>query len=399
MMLVPAGDPVDAVIDNLLPMLEEGDLLIDGGNSHFVDTDRRAKQLRERGLAYLGVGVSGGAEGARRGPSLMPGGPRSAYDRVQGILEGAAAKVNGDPCVAYLGPGSAGHYVKMVHNGIEYGLMQLIAEVYDLMKRGLGMGTAARAEVFEEWSQGLLSGFLMEITAEILAYKEQGASEPLVERILDAAEQKGTGRWTSQSAMDLGVPIPTMDVAVAMRNLSALKGARGRMSERYEGETPCIPGERDPDLAKLRGALYACMILTYAQGMDLLGVAAGEHGYGLDLETVARIWRGGCIIRSALLEPIRSAYQRRPDLDHLLLDPGLASVVRAHLGDVRSVVAGAASTGIPAPAMMASLSYLDSFRSDRLPANLIQAQRDYFGAHTYERVDKSGTFHTEWREH
>jgi 6-phosphogluconate dehydrogenase len=390
--------PVDAVIRDLLPHLQPGDLIIDGGNSHFDDTDLRGKMLAEKGLHFLGVGISGGESGARHGPSIMPGGPREAYERVRPIFEAVAAKVNGEPCVTYLGPGSAGHYVKMVHNGIEYGLMQLIAESYDLMKRGLGLSDDELHDVYARWNETELNGFLIEITAQIFRQVDEKTGRRLVDVILDEARQKGTGKWTSQDGMELQAPTPTIDAAVAARDLSTYKTERETASRLLGGPSPSFQGERGAFLEQLRSALYAAMILTYAQGMALLRVASQSYGYGLDLEAVARIWRGGCIIRAALLEPIRAAYRARPDLANLLLDPDLSAELVRRQGDLRAIVSHAAGLGIPAPGLMASLAYLDGYRSAWLPANLIQAQRDYFGAHTYERVDARGVFHTRWSD-
>jgi 6-phosphogluconate dehydrogenase len=398
MMLVPAGPPVDSVIQDLIPHLEPGDLIIDGGNSHFTDTDVRAKALKERELLYMGMGISGGEHGARFGPSMMPGGPKAAYDRVKPILDAAAAKVGGEPCVTYLGSGSAGHYVKMVHNGIEYGVMQLIAESYDLMKRGLGLSDEKLGEIFKGWNEGELRGYLMEITGNIFQETDAETAKYLIDVILDEAKQKGTGMWTSQDAMEIQVPLMTIDVAVAMRNLSALKDEREAASQMFTGPDPTFEGAQTSFISQLRDALYAAMVLTYAQGMNQLYVAAQKYGYEYLLEDVARIWRGGCIIRADLLEIIRSAYQNRPHLSNLLLDENLGEMVEDRQEDLRKVVRTAASLGIPAPGFMTSLAYFDGYRSEWLPANLIQAQRDYFGAHTYERVDEKGVFHTQWTE-
>jgi 6-phosphogluconate dehydrogenase len=398
MMLVPAGPPVDSVIHDLLPHLEEGDLIIDGGNSHYPDTDLRAKAMAEKGLRYLGIGISGGASGARHGPSMMPGGPMDAYQRVRPILEATAAHVDGEPCVTYLGPGSAGHYVKMVHNGIEYGMMQLIAESYDLMSRGLGLSDDELHAVYERWNRGELNGYLMEITAKIFVKEDAKRGERLIDVILDAAKQKGTGTWTSQDAMDLQVPLLTIDVAVAMRNMSALDSEREAAAEVLAGPSPRYHGDRDAFIERLQRALYAAMIVTYGQGMAQLRVASEEKEYGLDLEAVARIWRGGCIIRAALLDKMRSAFSADPDLANLLLDPNLGRAVEERQEDLRAVVRTAAELGIPAPALAVSLAYFDSYRNAWLPANLIQAQRDFFGSHTYERIDAKGVFHTQWEK-
>ena len=398
MMLVPAGPPVDSVIKDLLPHLDKGDLIIDAGNSYFKDTDVRARNLAAKGIQFLGVGVSGGEEGARHGPSIMPGGPKEAYERVRPVFEAAAAKVNGEPCVTWLGPGSAGHFVKMVHNGIEYGIMQLIAETYDLMKRGLGLNDDELHEVYASWNKGELNGYLVEITSHIFSKQDEKTGKRLIDEILDVAKQKGTGMWTSQSAMELQVPIPTIDLAVAMRDLSVFEKEREQAGAIYQRPMRRFTGDRDTFLTQLGRALYAAMIITYAQGMALLAVASDKYKYHLDLEAVARIWRGGCIIRAALLEDICAAFHARRDLPNLLLDPNLSRKLMEHQEDLRRVVCQAAESGVPAPGLMVSLGYLDAYRSAWLPANLIQAQRDYFGAHTYERIDAKGTFHTEWEK-
>ena len=398
MMLVPAGAPVDSVIKDLLPYLQPGDLIIDGGNSYFKDTNLRGRVLAGKGIQFLGVGVSGGEEGARHGPSIMPGGPEGAYERVRPIFEAAAAKVEGDPCVAWLGPGSAGHFVKMVHNGIEYGVMQLLAETYDLMKRGLGLNDDELHDVYAAWNRGELNGYLVEITSHIFARVDEKTGKRLIDEILDEAKQKGTGMWTSQSAMELQVPMPTIDVAVAMRNLSVLEIQRRRAGVLLLEPGRGFDGDREKFLNQLGRALYAAMIVTYAQGMAVLTVASEKHQYQFNLETVARIWRGGCIIRAALLEHLRAAYRRQPGLPNLLLDGELANKVKTRAADLRRVVSTAAELGRPAPGFMTALAYLDGYRSPWLPANLIQAQRDYFGAHTYERIDAKGTFHTDWEK-
>ncbi len=396
MMLVPAGPIVDNVIRELIPYLVTGDLIIDAGNSHFKDTDLRAKSLAKKGILYMGVGVSGGEEGARHGPSLMPGGPQEAYERVRPIFEAVAAQVEGAPCVAYLGPGSAGHYVKMVHNGIEYGLMQLIAESYDLMKRGLGLSDDELSVVYSHWNAGKLNAFLIEITSHIFRKVDERTGKRLVDVILDEARQKGTGMWTSQDAMDIQAPTPVVDAAVVARNLSALKAEREIASRTLGAPIPHFEGDRDACLTQLEGAVYASLIITYAQGMAELRLASKVHGYDIHLEDVARIWRGGCIIRAALLEEVRAAFHSNPDLANLLIDRRLGQEVLAKQNDLRAVVALAAKLGLPAPCLMASLAYFDGYRSAWLPANLIQAQRDDFGAHTYEREDEKGVFHTQW---
>jgi 6-phosphogluconate dehydrogenase len=397
MMLVPAGAPVDSVIKDLLPHLETGDLIIDGGNSYFKDTNLRQKTLADKGIFYLGVGISGGEYGARHGPSMMPGGPPEAYERVRSIFEASAAHVAGEPCVTYLGPGSAGHYVKMVHNGIEYGLMQLIAETYDLMKRGLGLTDDELHEVYQQWNQTELQSYLLEITADIFCQPDQQTDKRLIDVILDEAKQKGTGMWTSQNAMELHEPAPTIDLAVAMRDLSVFKDEREAAERIFEGPPHHFGGNRDLFISQLRNAFYAGMLLTFAQGMALLRRASSVYDYQLSLADVARIWRGGCIIRATLLEDIRSAYQNQPELPNLLFAPQIAQAVMARQEDLRTIVQYAIDLGLPVPALAASLAYLDAYRSAWLPANLIQAQRDYFGAHTYERVDEKGVFHTQWQ--
>jgi 6-phosphogluconate dehydrogenase len=398
LLLVPAGAPVDDVIQSLEPHLDPGDLIIDSGNSHFPDTDRREAALKEKGLLFMGMGISGGESGARQGPSLMPGGPRQGYDRVGAILEAAAAQVDQAPCVAYLGPGSAGHYVKMVHNGIEYGLMQLISETYDLMKRGLGMAPDELHAVYDRWNREELNSYLLEITAAIFLHKDDGSEKPLLDVIRDEAQQKGTGEWTGLEALGLQVPTFTIDAAVMMRNMSAFKQQRLKAAHLLKGPTPRFDGAKEPLIRQIKNALYAAMIITYAQGLALLAKASQTYAYNLNLETVARIWRGGCIIRAALLEEIRSAYTSDPDLENILLDGNLARAVVEREADLRAVVRTGAAWGLPVPGLMMSLSYFDALRSDWLPANLIMAQRDYFGAHTYERVDRAGTFHTQWEK-
>jgi 6-phosphogluconate dehydrogenase len=398
MMMVPAGKAVDQVISDLLPYLEPGDVIIDGGNSHYKDTDTRSEELSRKGIHFLGVGVSGGEKGARFGPSIMPGGEKEAYERVRPIFEAAAAKVDGSPCVTYLGPGSAGHYVKMAHNGIEYGLMQLISETYHVMKSVLGLNNGELAGVYNEWNGGELQSFLAEITAEIFRRTDEKTGQPLIEVILDSARQKGTGKWTSQDAMDLQVPMLTIDAAVAMRNMSMRKAQREALAKRLTGPAPARDGEKKVFVEKLRNALYFSMIATYDQGMALLKAASDAYSYGLSLDEVARIWRGGCIIRAGLLEQIRSAFQSSPDLPNLMMYPTLSRALIEREEDLRQVVQMGVVSGIPIPGFMASLGHFDAFRSSWLPANLIQAQRDFFGSHTYERIDEKGTFHTEWEQ-
>jgi len=401
MLMVKAGNAVDATVEQLIPLLEAGDIVLDGGNSLFRDTERRIKQLAEHGLYFLGVGVSGGEEGALHGPSIMPGGPREAYDAVAPILEAIAARApDGTPCVSYLGPGGAGHYVKMVHNGIEYGDMQLIAEVYDLLSRGLGLDAAALAGIFADWNNGELQSFLIEITARIMRVDDPETGMPLVDAILDTAQQKGTGKWTSQDALDLGVPTPTINAAVEARMLSALKAERVAAAQVLHGPAaPQIDQQRRGELIDAaRAALYASKIGAYAQGMALLRAASDEYGYELDLGAAAALWRAGCIIRARFLDDVTAAFRRAPELSNLLLDDFFASAVRERDTNWRAALQAAVERGIPTPALSSALAYFDSYRSERLPANLTQAQRDFFGAHTYQRVDRDGTFHTEWEQ-
>ena len=397
LLMVPTGKPVDAVIESLLPHLAFDDLIIDAGNSNFQDTNRREQSVMHKGLRYLGTGISGGEKGARNGPSIMPGGSRPGYERVKPILEAAAAKVNGAPCVAYLGPGSAGHYVKMVHNGIEYGIMQLIAETYDFMKRGLGLSNVQLHEIYAEWNRQELNSYLMEITARIFQKKDERTADDLVDRILDCADQKGTGMWTACDALNIQEPIPTIDIAVQMRNLSMRKEQRRTGSEMLSGSSTQFSGDADRWVQRLGRALGAAVIITYGQGMAQLMNASESHGYGLDLSVVARIWRGGCIIRSALLDTIMAAFQKTPALPNLLLDAELGGRVTERQSDLRHIIETAAGWGIPIPGFMVSLAYFDAYRSARLPANLIQAQRDYFGAHTYKRIDSEDVIHTQWQ--
>jgi 6-phosphogluconate dehydrogenase len=395
MMLVPAGKIVDDVIAELVPLLEKGDILIDGGNSHFTDTNRRVDELEAQGLHFFGMGISGGEEGARRGPSMMPGGDKEAYNVMKPILESIAAKVDGAPCVTYIGPGASGHFVKMVHNGIEYGIMQLIAEVYQLMKTGLGMSNDEMHGVFAKWSEGRLKSFLIDITKDIFAYKEPGANHLLLDDIKDEARAKGTGKWTSQVAMDLQAPIPTIDTAVSMRDLSKYKETRVEAQAVY-GKSEALNVNKDEFLKALEEAMYFAMIVTYAQGMFMLSNASEEYQYDLHLDEIAKIWRGGCIIRSEFLNDIYNAYKNNSGLKHLLLDKTVEGIVSDTLAGTRKVVSSAITAGIAVPALAACISYFDNFRTGRMPSNLTQAQRDYFGAHTYELIGKEGKFHTQW---
>ncbi len=398
MIMVKAGWPVDAVIQELTPLLEPGDLIIDGGNSFFMDTERRSKELEEKGLLFLGTGVSGGEEGALWGPSLMPGGQKEAYELVRPIFEAIAAKVDGEPCVTYLGPRGAGHYVKMVHNGIEYGDIQLIAETYDILHRGYGMSNDELHEVFARWNQGPLESYLIEIAADIFKHKDEETGQHIIDLILDAAGQKGTGKWTSQNALDLGIPTTTITEAVFARALSAHKEERVAASKALTGPDARPSGDAETWVTALEDALYASKVISYAQGFSLLRAASEEYDYNLDYGEIARIWRGGCIIRAVFLNDITAAFKEQPDLPNLLLAPFFRDAVVNRQENWRNVLKNAITLGIPTPAMSASLAYFDGYRSERLPANLIQALRDYFGAHTYERIDKprGQFFHTEW---
>jgi 6-phosphogluconate dehydrogenase len=397
MIMVKAGAPVDATIDQLKPFLEEGDMIIDGGNSLFTDTDRRVADLESTGLRFIGMGVSGGEEGALNGPSMMPGGSQAAYAEIEPIVTKIAAQVDDGPCVTYIGPGGAGHYVKMVHNGIEYGDMQLIAEAYDLLKNTLGLNGEQLHEVFSEWNlTDELNSFLIEITANIFTKMDEETGKPLVESIMDAAAQKGTGRWTIMTALELGVSIPTIIAAVNARIMSSIKQERVAASKQLTGPTGKYEGDPKAFITMIRDALYCSKICSYAQGMALMGTASKEFGYGLNLSEIARIWKGGCIIRAGFLNKIKDAYKEDPNLPNLLLAPEFKQTILDRQGAWREVLSVSAKLGIPVPAFSASLDYFDSYRRDRLPQNLTQAQRDYFGAHTFERTDKPGTFHAEW---
>lgn len=394
MILVPA-QAVDIVINDLLGLLQKGDIVIDGGNSHFSDTERREKFLNDNGFEFLGVGVSGGEEGARHGASIMIGGKAEIYAHVREIFEAASAKVDGEPCAAHVGKGSAGHFVKMVHNGIEYGLMQLIAETYNILKRGLEFEIDEIAETFADWNEGELNSFLIEITAKILRKKDAETGNYLAEMILDTAGQKGTGKWTSQAAMDFGIPIPTIDSAVTMRQISAMKAER-KIAQEILG-TCVIPNQKlreSLSVNNLRDALLAGFIITYAQGLSLLTAASVEKNYDLDLAQIAKIWRGGCIIRAGMLEEIRKAYAKNASLSNLLLDDYFSDKIKKTWAEILAVCITVPTNAIPLMAFSASLNYFNAIRTERLPANLIQAQRDFFGAHTYQRIDKEGIFHT-----
>lgn len=397
LIMVPAGPAVDSAIDHLKPHLEPGDILIDGGNSFFLDTERRSLELAKEGFNYVGMGVSGGEEGALWGPSMMPGGQPEAWEALKPILRAMAAKSDdGEPCVEYMGPRGAGHYVKMIHNGIEYGDMQLIAEAYDILHRGAGLSAAELSTIFAEWNEGVLSSYLIQITAEILSKVDPDTGNPLVDMILDEAQQKGTGKWTSQNALDVGAPTPTINAAVESRIISALKPQRVKASQVLRGPSAAYTGDKEKLVNAVRDALYASKITSYAQGLGLMRIASDEYKYNLDLASIAKIWRAGCIIRARLLGDIMAAYQRNPGLMNLMLDDSFRTVLETSQDAWRFVLQTAVGLGIPVLAMNASLSYFDAYRSAVLPANLTQAQRDYFGAHTYRRVDKEGVFHTEW---
>jgi len=399
LLMVKAGDPVDATIRELAPLLEDGDILIDGGNSHFADTERRGAELEARRVRFIGSGFSGGEEGALHGPSIMPGGPRDAYDEVAPVLTRIAAQVQGEPCCTYIGPGGAGHYVKMVHNGIEYADMQLIAEAYDLLRQALGLEPPALAEIFQEWNQGDLDSYLIQITAQVLAKQDGRTGKPLVDVILDEAAQKGTGKWSSQLALDLGIPTTAISEAVFARYLSAMKPARVRASELLSGpDGKLSPDARDGFVEQVRDALYASKIVAYAQGFEQMRAASEEHGWGLDLGALSRIWRGGCIIRARFLDRIADAYAEEPELESLLLSGYFKEGIDRTQAAWRAVVGHAVAMGVPTPAFSSALAYYDGYRRERAPANLIQGLRDYFGAHTYKRIDAEGSFHTRWSE-
>ncbi|MCD4786325.1 MAG: decarboxylating NADP(+)-dependent phosphogluconate dehydrogenase [Candidatus Eremiobacteraeota bacterium] len=396
MIMVKAGHPVDTTIEELLPYLEQGDIIIDGGNSHFADTKRRSAELEKRGILFLGTGVSGGEEGARYGPCIMPGGDRAAYDKVEDVLLSIAAKVDDIPCCTYIGPGESGHYVKMVHNGIEYGDMQLIAEAYDFMRSGLDLSLDEIRGYFAKWKDGELGSFLMDITTDILGAVDPETGKAMLDIVLDKAKQKGTGKWTCQAALDLGIPISVIDSAVFGRNISALKEERMNASKALTGPEHKFEGNIDEMIQAVHDALLCSKISSYAQGMALLLQASREFGYKLNFNEIARIWKGGCIIRAKILEPIKQAFLKNPELPNLYLDDYFKKILIKKQENWRKRVVETIKMGIPCPATAAALEYYDSYRSPRLPANVIQAQRDYFGAHTYERVDKEGAFHSKW---
>lgn len=397
MMLVPAGKPVDDVINNLVPLLEKDDIIIDGGNSHFSDTLVRIKFLEEKGIHFMGIGISGGEMGARTGPSIMPGGDETAWKEVKPILEAVSAKVNGEPCVAYMGKLAAGHYVKMVHNGIEYAIMQLISEVYDILKRGVGLNNDELHEVFKKWNEGDMQSFLLEITADIFTHKDAETGKAMVDIILDKAGAKGTGKWTSQNSMDLAVPIPTIDMAVAMRDISVYKNERVTAAELYKNISGNAKLDKEKFIAQLHDALYFATIICYAQGFALLHKASKELEMDVPLPDVVKIWRGGCIIRSALLNDFYKVYKKDPQLPNMLLDKKIARMVKSKEKKLRTVIKQAMVMKVPVAGFSSALAYFDAYCSSQLPTNLIQAQRDFFGAHMYQRVDKEGMFHNEWQ--
>ncbi|MFB1050942.1 NADP-dependent phosphogluconate dehydrogenase [Paraliobacillus sp. JSM ZJ581] len=399
MLMVKAGPATDATIESLKPLLDEGDIIIDGGNTFYQDTIRRNKELDQSGIHFIGTGVSGGEEGALKGPSIMPGGQKEAYDLVAPIFESISAKVEGDSCVTYIGPNGAGHYVKMVHNGIEYGDMQLIGEAYFIMKHVLGYDADKLHQVFADWNKGELDSYLIEITADIFTKKDEETGKPMVDVILDTAGQKGTGKWTSQSSLDLGVPLPVITESVFARFISAMKEERVKASKILQGpsaQEKAYEGNEDELVEAIRKALYMSKIVSYAQGFAQMRAASEENDWNLRYGDIAMIFRGGCIIRAQFLQKIKEAYDRDPALANLLLDPYFKEIVETYQSSLRKVLTIAMERGIPVPGFASALAYFDSYRTETLPANLLQAQRDYFGAHTYQRIDKEGVFHTEW---
>ena len=395
MMLVPAGNPVDSVINDLKPLLQKGDIIIDGGNSHYTDTLRRINELKDIGFHFMGIGISGGEEGARRGPSIMPGGNEEAYNEVAPILKAVAAKVNDEPCVGYLGHDSAGHYVKMVHNGIEYSIMQLISECYDLMHNGMQFSNEELHKIFKDWDSGEMKSFLLEITAAIFEKKDDKTGNYLVDMILDKAGAKGTGKWTSQEGLDLPMPIPTIDSAVMMRNLSSLIEERKEADQLYNTSLQKIDVGKEEFVQLLHDALYFATLISYAQGLAMLTMASSELKMDIPVPEVVSVWRGGCIIRSALLDQFKNAY-KNADLKNLLLNESIAKLLQQKETALQKIVSLAAGNNYPVAGLMASLNYYNAYRRKLLPTNLIQAQRDFFGAHTYQRIDQPGIFHTEW---
>jgi len=399
LLMVPAGAAVDSAIAHLLPYLKPSDIVIDGGNSHFMDTERRVKEFEARGMRFVGAGISGGEEGAKWGPAIMPGGSPESWLALAPIFTAIAAKAeDGQPCVTYIGPSGAGHYVKMVHNGIEYGDMQLIAEAYDLLHRGLGLDAPTLSRIFSTWNEGRLKSYLIEITANIFKKVDGETGLPVVDLILDEAQQKGTGKWTSQNALDIGAPIPTINAGLVSRIISAVKSERVAAAKILSGPIPKIEGDPAAFIDAVENALYASKITSYAQGLAMMKMASIEYGYELNLCEIAKIWRAGCVIRASLLGDIMAAYERNPRLVNLMLDPFFHQALDVCQADWRRVIQAAVGMGIPVPAMCESLAYYDAYRSERLPANLTQAQRDYFGAHTYRRMDRDGVFHTQWEQ-
>jgi 6-phosphogluconate dehydrogenase len=394
-LLVPAGAIVDSVINELVPLLEKGDMIIDSGNSHFTDTSRRALELSDKGMHFFGMGISGGEEGARFGPSMMPGGDKTAYEAVRPILEAVSAKVNGDPCVTYIGPGASGHFVKMVHNGIEYSMMQILAETYDLLKNALGYNNDQIYDLFDKWNNGRLKSFLLEVTKDIFKVKDEKTGGLLIDVIKDEAKSKGTGKWTTQVSVDLQLPIPTINEAVSTRDLSKFKALRVALSTALPHDSIAIEDKANFEV-QLEQALYFAMITSYAQGLHLLEQASVEFKYNLNLKEISQIWRGGCIIRAELLEDIFQAYTKQPKLPHLYSDESIQSQLKDILPGTRAVVIAAISNGIAIPCYASALTYYDSFRTANSPLNLTQAQRDFFGAHTFERIDEAGIFHADW---
>ncbi|HEY8658587.1 MAG TPA: NADP-dependent phosphogluconate dehydrogenase [Hanamia sp.] len=395
MMLVPAGNPVDSVIKDLKPLLQKGDIIIDGGNSHYTDTLRRINELKDIGFHFMGIGISGGEEGARKGPSIMPGGDLEAYNEVAPLLKAVAAKVNNEPCVGYLGKDAAGHYVKMVHNGIEYSIMQLISECYDLMRNGMQFSNEELHQVFKDWDSGEMKSFLLEITAAIFEKKDDKTANFLVDMILDKAGAKGTGKWTSQAGFDLPMPVPTIDAAVMMRNLSSLIDERNEADSIYNTSMQKIDIAKEEFIQLLHDALYFATLISYAQGLAMLTTASSELKMDIPLPEVISVWRGGCIIRSALLDQFKDAY-KNADLKNLLLDEHISKLLQQKESALQKIVSLAAGNNYPAAGLMASFNYYNAYRRKLLPTNLIQAQRDFFGTHTYQRIDEAGIFHTEW---
>lgn len=395
MLLVPAGTPVDSMIERFLPFLEKGDLIIDGGNSHFDDTERRFKFLNSKNINFIGAGVSGGSKGARFGPSIMPGGNKNSYEIVRPIFESAAAKVNGSPCVAYIGNSSSGHYVKMIHNGIEYAMMQLISESYDLLKNGLKRKNEEIHDIFYKWNETTLNSYLIEITKDIFSKKDTDTDNHIVDMILDKAKQKGTGKWTSQSAMDLGINVPTIDSSVSMRIISSFKDQRIKAEDFYKKDTTVV-SSYEIDVDDIEKSLIFGFMISFAQGMSQLASASKEKSYNLNFSDICKIWRGGCIIRAKMLQDFMDAFDSNPDLENLLFDKNIKSVINSTIDSARKVSVYSIENEIPVSGLLASISYFDSFKSGVLPMNLVQAQRDCFGEHTFERIDKEGSFHFDW---